>query len=450
METEPFQGTLALRARNRWLLGLAALPGLLAAVLTGAFFAAGIRSGTVVPALSILSILALTAVLRRNLSSVPVPSQVEVGSDGLRVGTLFVPRSRIKDARIVPRKDGACFVRVSRRGRLPIDLDVRDKGEGRRLLRALGFDAAQTVMRFRGSSQAMASVRARGALLLVLTAAGLVSASGRFPLGTWSIVGGLALVVFPLVLAMLVPTRIDVGADGILLTWFGRKRFIPSPKIASVDRYVDAVGANNKRIGASLTLHGGEVVNIPMGSAQWNEDDASALIERIHEAIDTYKRGTVAASTALLGRRGRSLRDWIEDLRAIGSGANATLRVAPVQPETLWRVIESPSAAVEERAAAAVALASAIDDGGKDAPPDRRGRRRRVAPARRARRGGGGGRGGARGRARPRERGGRASLPGVILPLQVRSDVLERSPRRLQLAPHEEGRLVGEVRRVGS
>jgi len=153
----------------------------------------------------------------------------------------------------------------------------------------------------------------------------------------------------------------------MLLDWRRqRRRFIPSAKIVRVERYVVGGGGGRPVVGAAITLEGGEVLEIPLGmSGSWDEDRALAVVDRIREALETCRRGPVDPSASLLGRRGRDVRGWMDDLRAIGSGANATLRIAPVQPEVLWRVLESPGAAVEERAAAAVALARALDDDGR-------------------------------------------------------------------------------------
>jgi hypothetical protein len=102
-----------------------------------------------------------------------------------------------------------------------------------------------------------------------------------------------------------------------------------------------------------------------MGSLQWNDDRNSALMERIVEAMEIHARGNVDAAAAVLGRRARDVHAWIQELRAIGVGANADLRTAPVNPEHLWRIVESHGAEPEDRAAAAVALGGQLDESGK-------------------------------------------------------------------------------------
>jgi hypothetical protein len=158
-----------------------------------------------------------------------------------------------------------------------------------------------------------------------------------------------------------VPTAIDVGADGVMLTWFGRKTFIPIAQIASV-RMETRTFNRSQSTSTALVLKDGRVVNLGVESRAAGDDRAETLAERIREAIDTASGGSVESTALLLGRADRSVTEWIRSLRAVGSGAAAGLRTAAIDPDHLWRVVESPAASGRDRAAAAVALAVAPHD----------------------------------------------------------------------------------------
>jgi hypothetical protein len=81
--------------------------------------------------------------------------------------------------------------------------------------------------------------------------------------------------------------------------------------------------------------------------------------------MESHRQGEPAADTALLARQARPVADWIQSLRAIGSGAHVDHRTAPVAPERLFRIVEDPSLAPSARAGAAVALGASLDEGGK-------------------------------------------------------------------------------------
>jgi len=94
------------------------------------------------------------------------------------------------------------------------------------------------------------------------------------------------------------------------------------------------------------------------------EEEAQLFVERIREAMGVPE--APESATALLARGARPLAEWIQALRSIGAGAMANLRTADVDPERLWRVLESPSASATDRAAAAVALASSEEPGRRE------------------------------------------------------------------------------------
>jgi hypothetical protein len=95
-----------------------------------------------------------------------------------------------------------------------------------------------------------------------------------------------------------------------------------------------------------------------------NQAARSQVENRLSEAIAAYHESATDRGGAALRRGTRTVRQWVAALRAIGSGANADMRTAPLPRERLLRIVEDPASPEEERAAAAVALATEQDDDG--------------------------------------------------------------------------------------
>jgi hypothetical protein len=162
----------------------------------------------------------------------------------------------------------------------------------------------------------------------------------------------------------LVATRLKVGADGFEIRWIRTRRFIAYDQVESISRYENGLG-NSRMSGLRVALHSGEVVLLPIQRGRWESDQIGIIGERILEAKQAIGCGDVAVDAALLRRGDRPMSDWMAALRAIGTGANATLRTAPVPRDRLMRIVEDPTQAAAARAAAAVALAGGLDEEGR-------------------------------------------------------------------------------------
>jgi hypothetical protein len=184
---------------------------------------------------------------------------------------------------------------------------------------------------------------------------GLLSAS--YHLGRGAILPFVVLTMWP----MLWPSSLTVGADGLLLKWLWVREFIPTNGIQLVTRYDEGSGRSRQR-GVQILTDEGRAIRVPI-----NDDERIAIVQsRIEEAVALAKDGVHVADDALLLDRGTlPMRDWMARLRAIGAGATAQLRVAPVMPDRLWRVALDPVAPAPARAAAAVALSATLDDEGR-------------------------------------------------------------------------------------
>lgn len=353
-------------ARNRWMTALGFAPWALSAIC--------LLLGLVTrnPPLAALSrplffggIPAFIYVWNKNPRSRRTRVAVSASAEGVRLrgeGSLpSLPRAQIKEGFILPAIAGSSHrVHLVRRGLAPpVELEVRDEAEGRAVLRALGLDASQTVATFRTASRVVAHPNWIAPLIISIMALSMASGALVPALkSTLPFAGLFPFIFLAFFVTLLFPTRIDVGADGILMKWLWQRRFIPYSDLEAVRSYQRKLG-RSRVSGVALWLRGGEEVVIPVSQRGWGEERSAIVEERIREAMAAYREGGAEADAMLLRRADRPVREWITTLRAIGAGANADLRVAPVAPERLFRIVEDPSAKPSARAAAAVALSAA-------------------------------------------------------------------------------------------
>lgn len=350
--------------RNPWLLGLAASPLLLTlgAIVTAIAGTPAALAFTMHPL--IFAGVALVYVWRRNPRPVIEPARVAADADGVEIDGQRIPRSTIREGFVLPGSPPR--VKLRRRWATPIELQVGSTDEARAILRALGLDVTQTVARFRTLSRAVSKRRYVAATLgsfFTVYAVFIIGLTRSRNDPTLAAATGVAFFVglLAMMTLMLMPTKLSVGADGVVLRWLFRDRFIAYGDIEGAEQYEKGWG-RSRHIGIKLTLRSGEEVLIPTGQAKWNNEEMAIIHERMREAMEAFRLGDAAADAALLRRGARDVPEWIAALRAIGSGANADMRTAPLPRERLFRIVESPTAAVAERAAAAVALGGELDD----------------------------------------------------------------------------------------
>ncbi len=349
--------TMTLRKPNPALVALAAAPVVAAPVVLLSALATESWGAFFVPHMLIFGGLALATVLRRRPWAVFEQVPLVATAEGLRAGTTVVPRDEITRALFVPpSQSGEALLRVERRRALPLEVVVFSEPQAHAILAALGMDAAHAALSFRTMSRLVAS-RGRTWLIGLLIVAAMLGASVASRIAPEFAPFSMLFLVLPVIVAMVVPTRVTVGADGVLARWMGRAHFIASGAIASVERYDEGWGRNHT-VGVKLHLAGGETYKIPVGSYGWANDEAGALAERIEQAVASHRRGDAQSRVSDLLRGERTVAQWIAALRALGAGGGATFRKAEVDAERLFRVLESPSASAEERAAAAVALSA--------------------------------------------------------------------------------------------
>lgn len=340
---------------------LAASPFLLTllSILAGAFINERFYGAAILS--FILGVLSSGLVAAINPFAKRDASGVTANQHGLKTAAgMSIPREELSQGFVVPHRHGF-RVRLSRKGaRLPVDVVVPSEAEGARLLKALELDATHSIASFFGMSRVYASrggflanvaLLVLGPALLGVTAAMLHAPAIGFAALA---VGVLAYVSF------FMPMRLKVGGDGMVVSWYGRKRFIAYGDVESATRYQRDFG-NTVIAGVQITMRGGEVINVPLSYGIWGGDRGAIAAERIREAMDAYARGDESAEAAMLARGDKTASEWILALRQIGAGANAGPRTAAIANDTLWRIVESGSTKPSVRAAAAVALAPTLD-----------------------------------------------------------------------------------------
>jgi hypothetical protein len=355
--TPPFSADLVEVRQSWWAKGLEALSSVgVPACLVLAVF---VNQVYVIFAFALVGI---GITLRTRRLSRPILREVKVRADatGVTVGDRFVPRSQIRAGFVVPGE--AARVLLRRRFLPPIELQVTSKKTGRALLHAVGLDASQSVATFRTPNRMLLTpwfapllAAAVGVTLLALRGAGIHTLPAF-------------LVLELLVVAFLfLPTRLDVGADVIVLRWFGRRRVIGYEDIEVVHRFERSLG-QSRTVGLSIRLRTGEEVVVPITGRTRdgpNPNAVEVVQERIREALKTHRAGGAAADAALLRRGGRGIGEWVATLRTVGAGANVDMRTAPFPRERLFRIVEDPACASSDRAAAAIALGADLDDEGR-------------------------------------------------------------------------------------
>jgi hypothetical protein len=321
--------------------------------------------------LTMLGLAALFASVRWNLRPKRERAGVRVDHEGVWTDArLTVPSAAILDGFFQPRAGrdrnkassyGSSVRLLGKRGAIVFEAETEER-EALALLRALGLDPESKRAEFNGSSPLYATL-ARNLLFVfgVVVASFVVS----FLLASSGLSGGaFPLLALPLILGAMVPSRIAVGLDGILVRWLWQRTFIPMSEIVEVDRVDDRiirlrlVGGGDVRLYTSMRRRG-------QATSRVAAEHRDAVLARIGQALRAFRaRGPAADVSALVGRGTRTKSDWLTALTRLRD-AEGGYRDAVVREDDLWRVVEDPSAPEDARGGAALLLRDSLDDAGK-------------------------------------------------------------------------------------
>lgn len=368
----PFDKPLDVLERNALvakgsLAMLAVGPLLFAAFLAGVF-----PPGLMGLHLTFLGLFAYVASSRLNLRAKRSRANVRADADGVWVsGKLIVPRARIADGFFQPRPGrdpnkassyGSSIRLVDKRRRVIFEAEA-EESEALEMLWALGLDPGSKRAEFNASSPLYATLGRNLLFIFGMMGVGFLLALLLTALGARAPV--IPLLVLPMFFGGMLPSKIAVGVDGVLVRWLWQKKFIPMAQIASVAR-----GADDRIVRLQLVDGREEILYTSMrrrGSfaSKWASQHRDAVLARIGEAMMAYRaRGTGADVSALVRRGSRTRTEWLEALRKLRESEGG-YRDTVVRDDDLWRVLEDPSAPEDARGGAAMLLRRSLDDAGK-------------------------------------------------------------------------------------
>jgi hypothetical protein len=274
--------------------------------------------------------------------------------DSLRIDSAFTERSAFTAGYRLAAPEHAVRLVRARRFSQPLDLELATPEKAIELVAALGLSVTDATARFQavygGLMRRVLTAAAAMAVFVALFTALEIFAdrlTGRGLPPGFNVLLTMAPSLLPLLSQLVLMTTVDVGADGI---WLSRGNvFLPYSELVQV-----AVDTRD----LVLVRKSGRPIRLGFGGTEQQSEACAACVKRIEEARAAFANvGAAVRPEALLRPGGRSTVEWLKALRAI-----ADYRSSAVPEDTLWRIVEDPTAAAPMRAGAAVALARDLDD----------------------------------------------------------------------------------------
>ncbi len=302
--------------------------------------------------------------------------------EGLTVGEKVIPRLKLRSA-LLRHEAERKFVLLRGKGLLApsVDVEVSDDEAADLLTQALALDARSTTAEFSLLRRAVNLRPALAAIVIVTMAAlfGFVMVGGAslfIALAPLLVLAAALTIGLPLLLLSRT-AKLRVGADGIMVrNGLSRGQFYSHDDISAVHAEGSSVILERPH---KPSLHF-QVAGAQKKLAEEHARTAKSIVWRIDKARDAHRAlaGATPQGAVVLAQGERTVREWIEDLKRVGEGANVTFRNALLTRDQLLSIVESTSAAAKERLAAAVALRSKLTDDEK--PRIRVAAERCVAP----------------------------------------------------------------------
>ncbi len=264
-----------------------------------------------------------------------------ISAEGVHLGNRILASRRTLRSGWVERSFEGSRVHLDR-GVLPdVELEAVDDLEAHTLLRALARDASQTVVRFPTAYRFFGLAWSAG-LLGQLCARELLPGI-HHPSGDDYLAYIGTCLLWLLLVFVLAPFEMSVGADGVLLGSLVRRRFVPYAEIES------AVVESRGKLVMRTRTHGKLVSRLRARAAE-------AAAELIQSKIACPSSGSESVREHLRRETDRDAGKWLARLRSLAPPIDTPYRAAALATDALWRVVDDPSATGVERAAAAVVL----------------------------------------------------------------------------------------------
>ncbi|MCL2450913.1 MAG: hypothetical protein FWD17_18370 [Polyangiaceae bacterium] len=361
---EAFDDDVFLTGRDPFAMALALSPILLGGVLASSGLPSAIALGA---SLVWLGLGIISYVWTRNPTGWRRTVRLRVDAEGVRIdGYFWAGRDAVTEACLTPIPGGSAVVRLRRRPSGRLSLVVPDAVRARELLRLLGgsLEARRALGGAGGEGPAVEWALARpfgepGRFAPAAASLALVLVFGRF-VGP-SLPGALSLAVLALVVffgALAIPTRVLVGADGVLLCWLGTARFIAWSRVVAIEAFAG---------GVAIALDRGEWVTVRTPAAHERyAPEATSACERMRAAwrASSACGGTEALAKRFSQRPSGGTRAWVLAAREVNT-EGVGYRAPRIPDEQLWRLVENPRADRDARTGAAVALARGLDEEGR-------------------------------------------------------------------------------------
>lgn len=287
-----------------------------------------------------------------------VPMGARVEGDTLVLGGRRIRRAALRNAVVLPKPGGLAHVCLEI-GALPRRVVFEmPEAEAHALLHEWGVDVGQRRATFTTLSPLVRKRRFYLATVVGVIACHLSVAV----LAAWTQAPTtVALLFLPLIflIAVVAPSRVEVGADGIVITWLGRRRFLPYSQIERVETFGPAKRRGD--VGVRVVAANGEEIPIVTGQRPFDDGTEQRLLARIEEARSRSQGSGLAEARARLARNDRDLKQWLADLRGLGAGARDTHRIAPTHPDELAAALHSAEVDPATRIGAAVAWVASSD-----------------------------------------------------------------------------------------
>jgi hypothetical protein len=325
--------------------------GVSAALLVFVALQDTVNATTFVAIAALLTALSFIALSRTSPSSRRGRRRVGADARGLTVdGELVLPRQTILRTRIRDEPNGGHSVIVEARGLAPSRIIHVDSA---RIAQALADTLEQTphdVVEFDVLPPWAHRMRW---LTIVLTTSPWILFNLLRHMPGWTVivvVGLYGVIALPMVL----PQKLAIGDDGILLRWAGRRRFVPFGLLRE---------ARATKLGVELELEDQREIEIRLTHrADAEVSRRTAILKRIGEGLMHHRALAPAEDEALLTRGERDIDVWIQEMSVLGTEGADGYRAIAIPRERLWSILENPVADPSARQGAALALRVRLDD----------------------------------------------------------------------------------------